>query len=42
MGSSPQSLQHLFSVVPQVAGIVSLGGLWEVSQVHLKEVQLEE
>jgi len=42
MVASRQSLRHLFSAAPQAAGIVSLGGQWEVSQVRRKEVQVEE
>jgi hypothetical protein len=42
MGASQQSLRHLFSVVLLVAGIFSSGGLWGVSQVRQKEVEVEE
>jgi len=41
MGAIPQSLGHLFSAVPLAAGIISSGGLWGVSQVHWKEVEVE-
>jgi hypothetical protein len=42
MGASQQSLQHLFSTVPQLARIILMGGYWEVYQVHQKEVLVEE
>jgi hypothetical protein len=42
MGACPQSLRNLFSVIPLVAGIFSLGGLQGVSQVRWKEVKVEE
>jgi hypothetical protein len=42
MRASPQSLRQLFSAVLLVAGIISLGGLWGVSQVPRKEVEVEE
>jgi len=42
MGGSLQSLQHLVSAVPLVAGIFLSGGLCGVSQVRWKEVEVEE
>jgi hypothetical protein len=42
MGASQQSLRHLFSAVPLVAGIFSSGGLLGVSQVRWKKVEVEE
>jgi len=42
MGAGLQSLRHLISAVLLVAGLISWGGSWGVSQVRWKEVEVEE
>jgi len=42
MGAGLQSRWDLFSKVPLVAGIFSSGGLWGVSHVRQKKVEVEE
>jgi hypothetical protein len=42
MGASPQFVRLLFSAIPLAAGSILFGNLWGVSQMHRKEVEVEQ